>query len=262
MLNNITANIDIDNDIFETKKCPAVLLIDISQSVQSYSEQMTNAVEKMFKELVANDICLETLEIGIITFNRCTREVRPIKALNPDENYRFDFKCIGRTNIGSAVMTALYKIQERVDYYHSRSSDEPYVPKLIIITDAKSLPSDKNRDSEEEVLEEAYTKINKLVSAKELCVLPIGVGERVDTDNLYKLGGGNIGRGYVTMDDSKDIDKFISAIGTSLNNAAYSGEMLTNQKFMSQVRDDDYEDDFDDYSDESGSEIKDSYLFN
>lgn len=263
----------IDNDIFSNTqhKCAVLFLIDTSQSVGRYSEDMAVSVEEMLETVAEDEACQERMDIGIMTFNKTTKLIRPISPLSSDSNFKYNFECRGRTSIGTAVSNALDEIQKRIDYYHEYYDEEPYVPKLIIITDARPLPPDSETDAERERLEKAYSEIHDMVAQRELYVMTIGVGEHLDYENLQKLNGGDVGGTPFTIGTNMDeIKKLFKAIGTSITLAAQTGDMLSNQSFQEQLEDDPYyEEDWDEASD-SGSDNsfnpysieKDSPLFN
>ncbi len=246
---NIAEKINMRSLFNDVHKCAALFLIDTSQSVKLYSTDMASAVKEMLETVAADEVCQERMDIGIMTFNKRTELLRPISPISPDDDFDYSFECRGRTSIGTAVFDALAEIQKRIDYYHESYEEEPYVPKLIIITDAKPLPPDSETDAERERLEKAYTELHDMVAQREIYVMTVGVGENLDNDNLKKLNGGDVSGDPFTIGSEMDeIKKLFKALGTSITLAAQTGDMLSNNSFQEQLDDidPDFEEDWDD----------------
>ena len=236
-------------DLFQSRKCAAIMLLDASRSVDKYSSEMKIAIKAMMESVAQDEACQEHLEVGIMTFNKSTQLLRPISPIDPDDSFDLNIECKGRTSIGTAVLDALDVLQKRVDYYHAECDEEPYVPKLIIITDAIPQAPDKEDEEERIKLEKAYDTIHTMVANRELNVLAVGVGKYADRENLQKLSGGDIGAKVFTIGyDTEELNSLFKAIGTSMNLAARTGDLLSNESFQDMIeKNDDPDDDPDDF---------------
>ena len=129
-----------DQIVFETNdfasnpepRCPCLLLLDVSGSMNGRPLDELNAGLTTFKdELAADDLAMKRVEVGIITFG-------PVKIESPFTSafnfYPPTLQAQGVTPIGAAITQALNMVEDRKSDYRSNGISY-YRPWVFLITD-------------------------------------------------------------------------------------------------------------------------------
>jgi uncharacterized protein YegL len=113
-------------------RCPCLLLLDVSGSMQGAALQELNAGLSTFKDELASDsLAMKRVEVGIVTFG-------PVKVETPftgaESFYPPTLSAQGDTPMGSAIRQALDLVKQRKKEY--RDNGIPYYrPWIFMITD-------------------------------------------------------------------------------------------------------------------------------
>jgi uncharacterized protein YegL len=134
-------------------RCPCVLLLDVSGSMNGRPLDALNAGLALFKdELAADSLAMKRVEIGIITFG-------PVKIEMPFTTASAFFpptlQAQGDTPMGAAIMEALNMVRDRKQDYRSNGISY-YRPWVFLITDGK--PTDAWKAAAEAVREGEASK--------------------------------------------------------------------------------------------------------
>ena len=114
-------------------RCPCVLLLDTSASMQGRPLDALNAGVKTFRdELVKDPLASRRVEVALVTFDSEVKVVQPFISAE-----QFDpptLTCQGFTYTGSAIIKALDLIQDRKALYRANGIAY-YRPWVLMITD-------------------------------------------------------------------------------------------------------------------------------
>ena len=119
-------------------RCPCVLLLDTSSSMQGESIEQLNAGLKTFRnELFEDSLCMKRVEVAIITFG----PVRVIQEFTTVDSLRMPvLEASGNTPLGKAVSRGLSLLDDRKTILR-RNGIKLFRPWIFLMTDGE--PTDK-----------------------------------------------------------------------------------------------------------------------
>jgi uncharacterized protein YegL len=114
-------------------RCPCVLVLDVSASMQGESIKALNEGLKAFQREVAGDmIAARRVEIAVVTFGSSAQVVQEFVTV--DQFVAPDLSAGGQTHLGAGVETALNMLERRKAAYRN-SGVAYYRPWVFLITD-------------------------------------------------------------------------------------------------------------------------------
>lgn len=193
------------------QKCPVVLLLDTSGSMDGAPIDELNKALVQIKEDILNDTMLSNrLELGIVAFDDDARVERPIDLISPDTDLPI-LNIGGVTNLVAGMNKAIELVTDRKNFYKS-NGEQYYRPFIVLFTDGAPTNTP-------EEIEELDQNIQKLSDEKRFIFLPFGV-DGADMQLLAKLAAQsaderlkNIGTAFAMKDVSKftEVFQFVSA---------------------------------------------------
>lgn len=144
-LSNIARNLIIDEenhmntndfDLIEnpTPRCPCMLVLDVSGSMEGESINELNAgLSEFIQAVKADEFAAYSIEVGIITAGGSVTEALSFTAANDIEGFR-PLSATGMTPLGGAVSLALQRLKERKSLYQ-KTGVPHYQPWMVIISD-------------------------------------------------------------------------------------------------------------------------------
>jgi uncharacterized protein YegL len=118
-------------------RCPCILLLDVSSSMQGDSIEALNEGLKAFQREVSGDtIAARRVEIAIITFGSEARTVQDFVTV--DQFTAPELRASGQTHMGAGIETALNLLEQRKAAYR-HSGVAYYRPWVFLITDGAPL---------------------------------------------------------------------------------------------------------------------------
>ena len=217
---DVEQSVDIDNP---NPRCITVMLIDESQSTERFSAQLEQAFPQFISSVHENEMD-ETIELGVITFNRTPSVVFPIqelyKYLDEESAPKLHLNPRGRTHTGEAVLAALDAIDNRMKLLCDRLGSHTFVPVLFILTDGNPFfcENEIGRKQAEQAWEEAAAALKQRVSQNQLKVIAIGVGDRINDQNLQILSGDS--GETVRLSDNTDFTALFSCVSAEMVSAS------------------------------------------
>lgn len=221
------------NDLISntSKRLPIVLCLDISPSM-SINKRIVNlneAISLFYKELKSDPKVLNSVEVAVVTFSTYIEENTDFESLGFLENKTFTVVREGGTNLSTAVLTSMKKIEDRVIELNDKEIDN-YLPFLVLVTDG-----DPDQTDSQPNLETAIQTVQKhceISNYPERLIAPyiIGVGENVADASLDRFAEKFTGRAIIIDGDAshqqdlfKELFVFIS---NSVKNSLRGGQDL------------------------------------
>ncbi len=173
--------ISFDDVQFDTSnpepRCPCILLLDTSKSMQGKAIAELNAGLQAFKDSVSNDeLAMQRIEIAIVTFGGAVNIVQDF--ITVDQFIPPILSVNGLTPMGEAIDVALDHLQERKQIYRENGVSY-YRPWVFLITDGE--PTDEWQN--------AARRIQQAEESKKVAFFTVGV-QQADMHTLEQISGG------------------------------------------------------------------------
>ncbi|MCK5918563.1 MAG: VWA domain-containing protein [Cocleimonas sp.] len=172
--------ISFDDVQFDTSnpepRCPCILLLDTSKSMQGNAIAELNAGLQAFKDSVSNDeLAMQRIEIAIVTFGGAVNIVQDF--ITVDQFIPPILSVNGLTPMGEAIDVALDHLQDRKQIYRQNGVSY-YRPWIFLITDGEPTDDWKN----------AAQRIQHAEESKKVAFFTVGV-QQADMNTLGKISG-------------------------------------------------------------------------
>ena len=160
------------------QKCPVVLLLDTSGSMNGQPiEELNKAIIKLKDDILEDALLSNRLEVGIVAFDDDARVERGID-LNTPETQLPTLSIGGVTNLVAGMEKAIELVEDRKTFYKA-NGEQYYRPFIVLFTDGAPTNS-------AEEIEALDLKIQMMSDNKKFVFLPFGV-EGADMQLLAKL---------------------------------------------------------------------------
>lgn len=157
-------------------RCPCVLLLDTSGSMQGTAINALNEGLQTFKEeLVKNSLAARRVEVAIVTFDSSVNIVQDF--VTADLFSPPTLSAQGLTTMGAGIHKALDLITERKNLYRTNGVAY-YRPWIFMITDGEP------QGEFEDVVEQASLRLQADEASKRVAFFTVGV----DNANMMRLG--------------------------------------------------------------------------
>lgn len=157
-------------------RCPCVLLLDTSGSMQGAPIQALNTGLQTFKDdLIKNSLAAKRVEVAVITFDSDVNVVQDF--VTPDLFEPPTLTGQGLTHIGTAINKALDLIQSRKALYRANGVAY-YRPWMFMITDGEP------QGEPEQIVEQVTQRIREDEANKRVAFFTVGV----ENANMNRLG--------------------------------------------------------------------------
>jgi uncharacterized protein YegL len=161
---------------YETKQ-PVVFVVDVSYSMEGEPIIEVQKGLKLFQEVMLSDYKTATqVEMALVVFYE--KAVVKFDFSAPDEVSIPELECGPATCLGGGVLKAIELIENRKKFYKETGQNYSR-PIIVLLTDGEP-------NGSEEILEEAYRKIQDMVSQKKVLLWSFGV-EGADMNFLKKF---------------------------------------------------------------------------
>lgn len=208
------------NDVIynTSKRLPIVLCLDISPSMKANNriKNLNKAIKLFYDELRKDQKVVNSVEIAIVTFSTEIKENTDFEPIDSLANKTFSAVSKGGTNLSSAVLKSIQKIEERLVELDN-SDIENYLPFLVLVTDGNPDQNDDQLNLEKAiqlVLSRCETTKN---SERLIAPYIIGVGEQVAEASLNRFAEKFTGKAIIIDGDAsyqenlfKELFAFIS----------------------------------------------------
>lgn len=159
-------------------RCPCVLLLDISGSMDGAPIESLNAGLQAFKDtLIEDSLAARRVEVAMVTFDSEVNAVQDF--ITVDMFIPPILTAQGFTHMGGAILRGLDMIQARKEEYRANGISY-YRPWMFMITDGRPEGEDEN------IIEEASRRIRDDEAEKRVVFFAVGV-ENADMDILRQI---------------------------------------------------------------------------
>lgn len=156
-------------------RCPCILLLDTSGSMQGDLIDALNQGLRTFKEnLIENSLASKRVEVAVITFDSDVKVVQDF--VTADQFEPPTLSAQGLTHIGSGIHQALDLLQARKALYRVNGIAY-YRPWIFMITDGEP------QGELEQIVEQVTRRIKEDEASKRVAFFPVGV----ENANLTRL---------------------------------------------------------------------------
>ncbi|KRH95789.1 VWA domain-containing protein [Cylindrospermopsis raciborskii S07] len=178
MLNTFTLDEVVEFAENPEPRCPCVLLLDTSGSMQGDRIEALNQGLLSFKdELVKNTLAARRVEVAIVTFDSHVNVVQDFVTV--DQFTPPILTAQGLTTMGAGINKSLEIIQERKSQYRANGIAY-YRPWVFMITDGEP------QGEIDEVIEQATQRLRGDESNKKVAFFTVGV-ENANMDRLHQI---------------------------------------------------------------------------
>ncbi|GAA6619896.1 VWA domain-containing protein [Scytonema sp. NUACC26] len=157
-------------------RCPCVLLLDTSGSMQGIPIDALNQGLQIFKEeLIKNSLAARRVEVAIVTFDSQVNVIQDF--VTADQFNPPILTAQGLTTMGSGIHKALDMIQDRKAQYRANGVAY-YRPWVFMITDGEP------QGEFEDVIDQATRRVQADEASKRVAFFTVGV----ENANMNRLG--------------------------------------------------------------------------
>lgn len=201
-----------------SKRLPIVLCLDISPSMSMNKriENLNGAIRLFYDELRKDPKVLNSVEVAVVTFSTNIEENSDFESLDFLANKTFYVVREGGTNLSTAVLLSIKKIEDRLVELDNSDIDN-YLPFLVLVTDGDPDKTDSQSNLENAI--ESVLRHCETSRYPERLIAPyiIGVGEQVAEASLNRFAEKFTGKAIIIDGDAsyqqnlfKELFAFIS----------------------------------------------------
>jgi uncharacterized protein YegL len=180
----------VDEDLINNPaaRCPCILLLDTSQSMEGEPIRLLNeGVKTLIDEIMADDQASLSVEICIITFGGRVSKVCDFGLAHRIALPKLE--AAGSTPMGDAVKLGLGELADRI-FQYSEKGISRYRPLVVLMTDGMPTGSDGKFDpgykNDAKVLRAASMRPHKDATGVRVCT--VAIGEKANKSILAEFG--------------------------------------------------------------------------
>jgi uncharacterized protein YegL len=148
-------------------RCPCVLLLDVSGSMQGEAIDALNEGLRTFKEQLNQDnLARKRVEVAIVTFGSDVKVVQDF--VTPDQFEPPTLSAQGLTHMGAAILQGLEMIEARKGQYRNNGVNY-YRPWVFLITDGEP------QGEPDSIVDQAIQRIRDDEASKRVAFFAVGV---------------------------------------------------------------------------------------
>ncbi len=201
-----------------SKRLPIVLCLDVSpsMSLNKRIENLNSAIKLFYDELRKEQKVLNSVEVAVVTFSTNIVENTDFETLDFLASKTFSAVPDGGTNLSTAVLLSIQKIEERLAELENSTIDN-YLPFLVLVTDGDPDQTDNQSNLDKAI--QSVLRHCETYKTPERLIAPyiIGVGEQVAETTLNRFADKFTGKAIIIDGDTsyqhdlfKELFAFIS----------------------------------------------------
>lgn len=224
----------------QSKRLPAIMLVDTSGSMSSYENLLKKSVEGLYEAILADRTASNATELAILTFNsdiEILERMREIK-IQEAQGKNLDFHCQGCTLTGLALKNAIMQIEGRKKAY---SSNVPkikyYSPIIFLISDGVPECYDDNvKKQEDEAMAFSKAYIKREVAANNLVVISVEVSDHCNHALMRELTGLNTDKHVAKVSNASELANFFKVTSSIIISSSKKGTKDLNSISFSEMK--------------------------
>ena len=170
---DITA-LDVSNP---APRCPVVLLLDVSSSMDGAPiRELNDGVRQFLRETAEDEAAGMSVELEIITFDDSAKRFLPFSPIAKVNRNPAPFQAGGWTHMGAALRMATQDLKQRRELYR-RTGVSSYRPWVILMTDGA--PNDH--------WEEAAREMREMGERGRIQYIGVEIGRNADHGTLCRI---------------------------------------------------------------------------
>lgn len=211
----------------QSKRLPAIMLVDTSGSMGSYEDLLKRSVEGLYEAILGDRIASNSAELAVLTFNsdiEILERMREIKAQEA-QGKNLDFHCHGCTLTGLALKNAIMQIEGRKKVYAKAVPKiRYYAPIIFLVSDGKPECYDDNvKPQEAEAMQFSKAYIKREVAANNLVVISVEVGDYCDHALMTELTGLDNDKHVTKVNNATELAKFFKVTSSIIISSSKRG---------------------------------------
>lgn len=224
----------------QSKRLPAIMLVDTSGSMGSYENLLKKSVEGLYEAILADRTASNSTELAVMTFNsdiEILERMREIKAQEA-KGKNLDFHCHGCTLTGLALKNAIMQIEGRKKVYSSSvPKTRYYSPIIFLISDGKPECYDDNvKPQEKEAMDFSKAYIKREVAANNLVVISVEVGDYCDHFLMRELTGLDTDKHVTKVNNASELANFFKVTSSIIISSSKKGTKDLNGVSFSEMK--------------------------
>ena len=221
-----------------SKRLPAVMLVDTSSSMSDYEDLLKKSVERLYDEILADNTSKNAAELAVMTFNSDIEILERMREIKKQESRgrNLNFHCEGVTLTGLALKVAISQFEDRKKAYaNSTPTVKYYAPIIFLVSDGYPYCPDNNPSVlAQENAAMAYSKqyIRQEVAANRLVVISVEVGNGCDHKLMQELTGLSDDKHVTKVNDAAELANFFKITSSIIISSSKTGtNSLNNMSF-------------------------------
>lgn len=211
----------------QSKRLPAIMLVDTSGSMGSYEDLLKRSVEGLYEAILGDRIASNSAELAVLIFNsdiEILERMREIKAQEA-QGKNLDFHCHGCTLTGLALKNAIMQIEGRKKVYAKAVPKiRYYAPIIFLVSDGKPECYDDNvKPQEAEAMQFSKAYIKREVAANNLVVISVEVGDYCDHALMTELTGLDNDKHVTKVNNATELAKFFKVTSSIIISSSKRG---------------------------------------
>lgn len=226
------------NSLNQSKRLPAIILVDTSGSMDNYESLLKKSVESLYDEILKNRTASNATELSVMTFNSDIEILEKMREIKSQESKgrNLNFHCEGVTLTGLALKAAISQLEARKRVYATSSPKVKYfAPIIFLVSDGYPYCDNATVLAQEEAAM-SYSRqyIQQEVAANRLVVVTVEVGDKCDHNLMRELTGLNDDKHVTKVNNATELANFFkltSSFIISLSQSNTDSNVLNKTSF-------------------------------
>ena len=220
------------NENNQSKRLPAIILVDTSGSMRNYEILLKKSVESLYDEILKDRSASNATELSVMTFNSDIEVLEKMKEIKLQEakGRNLDFHCDGVTLTGLALKVAISQLESRKKVYaQSKPKIKYYAPIIFFVSDGKPECYDATvLKQEQTAMAYSLNYIRQEVAANRLVVISVEVGDNCDHSLMRQLTGLNDDKHVTKVNNAAELANFFKVTSSIIISSSRTGTNALN----------------------------------
>jgi len=220
------------NTLNNSKRLPAIILVDTSGSMHNYENLLKKAVESLYDEILKDRAASNATELSVMTFNSDIEILEKMREIKSQESKgrNLDFHCEGVTLTGLALKVAISQLESRKKVYaQSTPKVKYYAPIIFLVSDGYPYCDNITvLKQEEAAMSYSRQYIRQEVAANRLVVISVEVGDNCDHNLMRDLTGLSDDKHVTKVSNAAELANFFKITSSIIISSSKTGTNTLN----------------------------------